>query len=152
MTYFRLGTRSIPTCFLLAAVASCGGSVRPITKASVIDGRPLPATVVVLSAPYSFRHLLSTYTLPPGRYEPTFEDDSGAYFAAPAKIVASEMLAASLLYDGGLYLRTDGLDQVDAYVIVRNQPLFVTLPRDFPLALRNPPAGVGTEERAEPVR
>jgi hypothetical protein len=143
MTYFRLGTRSIPTCFLLAAVASCGGSVRPITKASVIDGRP---------APYFFRHLLSTYTLPPGRYEPTFEDDSGAYFAAPTKIAASEMLAASLLYDGGLYLRTDGLDQVDAYVIVRNQPLFVTLPRDFPLALRNPPAGVGTEERAEPVR
>jgi len=135
MTCFRLVTRSIPAWAFLAVVISCCGSVRPIKEASVIEGRPARATVLVLSSPYSFRHLLSTYTLPPGRYEPTFEDDSGAYFTAPAKIVASEMLAPSLLYDGGLYLRTDGSRRVDAYVIVRNQALFVALPRDFPLAL-----------------
>jgi hypothetical protein len=116
---------------LLATLVSCGTSVRPITEASVIEGRPARAVELVLPSPYSFRHLLSTYTLPPGRYEPMLEDDSGAYFVAPAKIVASEMLSESLLYDGGLYLRTDGSSRVDAYVIVRNRLLFVALPRNF---------------------
>ena len=131
MTCSGLVARSLPAWMLLATLVSCGASVRPITEASVIEGRPARAMALVLQAPYSFRHLLSTYTLPPGRYEPTLEDDSGAYFVAPAKIVASEMLSASLLYDGGLYLRTDGSNCVEAYVIVRNRPLFVALPRNF---------------------
>jgi hypothetical protein len=131
MTCFGFVARSLSAWMLLAMLVSCGASVRPITGASVIEGRPARAMVVVLPSPYSFRHLLSTYTLPPGRYEPTLEDDSGAYFVAPAKIVASEMLSASLLYDGGLYLRTDGSNRFEAYVIVRNRPLFVALPRNF---------------------
>jgi hypothetical protein len=135
MTCFRLVAQSISAWIFLAALVYCCGSMRPITERPLIEGSPARAMVVVLSSPYSFRHLLSTYTLPPGRYVPTLEDDAGAYFAAPAKIVSSEMLSASLIYDGGLYLRTDGSHRVDAYVIMRHQPLFVALPRDFPYAL-----------------
>src|SRR5262249_54787944 len=107
---------------------------RPITEGPLIDGRPARGIAVVLDVSFSVKHFLSTYTLPAGRYEPTLEDDDGAYFAAPAKIVGSE-LAASFLYDGGLYFRTDGSKRIEAYVIVRNQPLFVTLPGDFQYVL-----------------
>jgi hypothetical protein len=74
------------------------GSLRPITD-SKIDGRPAQRVAVVLAAPFSFRHLLSTYTLPAGRYEPALEDDSGDYFAAPTKIIESQALSTSSLYD-----------------------------------------------------
>jgi len=145
MACFRLVTRTTPTWVLLAALVSCCGSVRPITEAPLIEGRSARDMVVVLASPFSFSHLLSTYTLPPGRYVPTLEDDSGAYFAAPAKIVASDPLSATLLYDGGLYFRTDGSRHVDAYVIVRHQPLFVTLPRGFAYALGSPSGGADAE-------
>jgi hypothetical protein len=72
MTYSRLVARSIPAWIFLAALVACCGSLRPITEASVVEARPARAVVLVLSSPYSFRHLLSTYTLPPRRYEPTF--------------------------------------------------------------------------------
>jgi len=133
-------TATLPLVMLGAVSVLCAcASVRPITERSVIDGRPAQGVAVVLEAPFSVEHLLSTYTLPAGRYEPTLEDDAGAYFAAPAKIVGSE-LAASFLYDGGLYFRTDGSKRVDAYVIVRNQPLFVVLPANFQYAFERRPA------------
>jgi hypothetical protein len=128
-------TASPPLVLLSAVSILCAcASVRPITERPLIDGRPARGMAVVLDAPVSVKHFLSTYTLPAGRYEPTLEDDEGAYFAAPAKIVGSE-LTASFLYDGGLYFRTDGSKRIDAYVIVRNQPLFVVLPGDFQYAL-----------------
>jgi len=145
MACFRPVTRATLAWVLLAALVSCCGSVRPITEAPLIEGRSARGLVVVLASPFSFRRLLSTYTLPPGRYVPTLEDDSGAYFAAPAKIVVSDPLSATLLYDGGLYFRTDGSRHVDAYVIVRHQPLFVTLPRSFAYALGNLPGDADDE-------
>jgi len=128
-------SRPVALSIAAAALAACCASLRPISATPVIDGRPAHALTVVLGAPFSFKHFLSTYTLPAGRYEPTLEDDSGAYFAAPTKIIAAEALAAWSLYDGGLYFRTDGSKQVEAYVIVRNQPLFRALPDGFPYAL-----------------
>jgi hypothetical protein len=133
-----------PLLVLLCAVSilcACA-SVRPITGRPLIDGSPARGIAVLLDAPVSVKRFLSTYTLPPGRYEPTLEDDEGAYFAAPAKIVGSE-LAASFLYDGGLYFRTDGSRRIDAYVIVRNQPLFIALPSDFQYAFAERPTVAG---------
>jgi hypothetical protein len=141
-----------PPLLLLSAVSvlcACV-SVRPITWRPKIDGSPARGIAVVLDAPFSVKHFLSTYTLPAGRYEPTLEDEEGAYFAAPAKIVGSE-LAASFLYDGGLYFRTDGSKRIDAYVIVRNQPLFVVLPGDFQYAVEQRPS-VGERTAKNPAR
>ena len=134
-----IGTLIVRQPFLVlviaaALVGSCT-SIRPMTERSQIEGRPAQRLVIVLDRPFSFKHLLSTYTLPAGGYVPTLEDDSGVYFVAPSKIVGSEILAASFLYDGGLYFRTDGSKQIEAYVVVRNQPLFVALPGDFRYAL-----------------
>jgi hypothetical protein len=141
-----------PPLVLMSAVAilcACA-SVRPITARPLIDGRPAKAIAVVLNSSFSVKHFFSTYTLPAGRYEPTLEDEDGAYFAAPAKIVGSA-LAASFLYDGGLYFRTDGSKRIDAYVIVRNQPLFVVLPRDFQYAVEQRPT-VGERTAKNPAR
>jgi hypothetical protein len=109
------------------AVLKSYGSVRPITERSEIDGRPAPCVTVVLAAPFSFKYFLSTYTLPADRYMPAFEDDSGAYFAAPSKIVRSHIFAAPFLHEGGLYFRTDGSNRIDAYVVVRNQRFLYAL-------------------------
>lgn len=132
---FRCRAQSVAARLVVVILAfgSCAcASVRPITDQARIGGRPAKHVVVVLNAPFSFQHLLVTYTLPPGRYVATMEDDSGVYFEAPRKILAAEALAAPFFFDGGLYFRTDGRAEIDQYVIVRNQPLFVTLPADFP--------------------
>lgn len=123
------------TALVIAVTLSACSSVRPITGHPIIGGKK--AEAVVLAAPFSFQHLLVTYTLPAGRYLPAMEDDSGVYFEAPRKILASEVLTASaFFYDGGLYFRTHGgLPEIDEYVLVRNQPLFVTLPADFAYSL-----------------
>jgi hypothetical protein len=46
------------------------------------------------------RFLPSVRPITAAPYEPTLEDDSGAYFAAPTKIIAADTLAAWSLYDG----------------------------------------------------
>ena len=100
----------------------------------MIGARRAQDVRVILSSPFSFKHLLVTYTIPAGRYDPAWEDDSGVYFQAPGKILASDIVTP-FLYDGGLYFRTNGPAEIDAYVLVRNQPLFIALPTDLSFSL-----------------
>jgi hypothetical protein len=117
---------------LIAAVVSGScSSVRPMTEGTQLQGRSAQRLAVVLDRPFSFKHHFSTYTLPAGRYLPMLQDDRGVYFVAPSKITKPAILGDPFIFDGGLYLLTDGSRGADAYVTIRNQPHFIGLPADF---------------------
>ena len=120
---------------LLCLLGACYPVPKPMSEDAMIQGWQARRLVISVPAPFSFRHLLTTYTLPPGRYVPSWQDDRGVYFKAPDKIVASEYLSAPSFHDGGLYVRADGSPELEAHVIVRDQAMFVSVPSDFRYAL-----------------
>jgi hypothetical protein len=74
--------QAILTVMMVVSVDSfgCYSALRPISDRAMIEGRRADQARVVLAAPFSFKHILTTYTLPAGQYAATMEDDSGVYF------------------------------------------------------------------------
>jgi hypothetical protein len=128
---FRLAILIVLMVTALADFLGCYPALRPLSDRTMIGGRRAGRVQVVLAGPFSFKHVLTTYTLPAGRYVPQNEDDLGVYFGAPSEITSSELFASPSLDNGELYFRIERSGEVDLYTIVRNRLRFVSLPESF---------------------
>lgn len=118
------------------------GAVHPAPKGIKIGA--LGKDYVALSKPYSWSDanpaigLSTTTALPAGVYRVKFEDDSGYYLPAPAKI-GEKAMASIFTYDGGIYVRKDKADAFYLYKLDRNGKIAEPgqkLPWDFVRHLR----------------